>query len=133
MGNPRTNSSNVDPKSKILANFLAVFSFLIFFGYQEVYGETFRMSKVVAEGTADSEKVELCHEGKSEFLFIEKKTIITGADVKSALRSPAEENTLWVTLTEEGGKKLGAATVDARGNMRIAVLNDSKIVSAPIV
>jgi hypothetical protein len=98
-----------------------------------VCGETFRLNKVVAEGTANSERMELNQEGKSQVLFIEKQAIVTGADVKSAMRSPSEENSLAITLTEDGGMKLGAATADARGDMRIAILIDEKVVSAPVV
>ncbi len=55
-------------------------------------------------------------------LFVEKQAIITRANVKSAMRSPQQVDALDMTLTEEGGKKLGAATKDAHGDMRIGVL-----------
>jgi hypothetical protein len=36
-------------------------------------------------------------------------------------------------LTDKGGEKLGAATADARGDMRLAILIDGNVVMAPIV
>lgn len=96
-------------------------------------GEVLRLSKVVAEGSANAERIELSHGNEREVLFVEKQAIITRADVKSAMRSPQQENALDIALTEEGGKKLGAATKDAHGDMRIAVLIDEKVVLAPVV
>ena len=96
-------------------------------------GEILRLSKVVAEGSANAERIELNHGNEREVLFVEKQAIITRADVKSAMRSPQQDDALDITLTEEGGKKLGAATKDARGDMRIAVLIDEKVVLAPVV
>lgn len=98
-----------------------------------VSGEVLRLSKVVAEGSANAERIELNHGNEREVLFVEKQPIVTRADVKSAMRSPQQEDALAITLTEEGGKKLGAATKDAHGDMRIAVLIDEKVVLAPVV
>lgn len=49
------------------------------------------------------------------------------------MRSLQQKDALDITLTEEGGKKLGVATKDAHGNLRIAVLIDEKVVLAPVV
>lgn len=96
-------------------------------------GEILRLSKVVAEGSANAERIELNHGNEREVLFVEKQAIITRADVKLAMRSPQQEDALDITLTEEGGKKLAAATKDAHGDMRIVVLIDEKAVLAPVV
>jgi hypothetical protein len=110
--------------------FAATFLFCV---SQWVSGETFRLSRVVAEGSAGSERVELKVENDRQILFVEKKAIVTGADVKSATRSPHQSDTLEVALTDQGGLKLSAATEDAHGDMRIAIFIDDKVVSAPVV
>lgn len=96
-------------------------------------GEILRLSKVVAEGSVNAERIELNHGNDHEVLFVEKQAIVTHADVKSAMHSPQQEDALDIALTEEGGNKLGAATKDAHGDMRIAVLIDEKVVTAPVV
>lgn len=85
------------------------------------------------EGTADAKRFEYQNGEVSEILFIENQAIVTRADVESVVRSPQQEDALAITVTEEGGKKLGAATKGARGDMRIAVLIDDKVVLAPVV
>ena len=95
-------------------------------------GETFRLSRVLVEGAPNSERFEL-QGNEPQILFVEKHAIVTGADVKSAMRLPQQIDSLEISLTEEGGVKMGAATEDARGDMRIAILIDDKVVSAPVV
>jgi hypothetical protein len=96
-------------------------------------GEFFRLSKVAAKESPDTERFEIHNGDTTEVLFVEKMAIITGADVKSAMRSPVQEDALTVMLKDEGGKKLGDATADARGDMRLAILIDGKVVMAPTV
>ena len=96
-------------------------------------GEILRLSKVVPEGTADATRFEYQNGEVSETLFIENQAIVTRADVESVVKSPQQADALTVSLTEEGGKKLGDATKDAQGDMRVAVLIDDKVVVAPVV
>lgn len=134
MNEEQTYDTRARPQPTLKAGVRAICGCIsIFCASQQVCGETFRLNKVVAEGAANSERVELHHEEKNEILFIEKQAIVTGADVKSATRYPGDEDTLAITLTEEGGKKLGAATTDSYGRMRLAILIDDKVVSAPVV
>jgi hypothetical protein len=134
MSNRQKHGTIICANQLLRAGFCSVSAvILLFCSSQEIFGETFRLSKVVAESVANSERVELNQDGMSEILFIEKQAVVTGADVKSAMRFPGEENALAVTLTEEGGMKLGAATENAQGNMRIAILIEDKVVSAPFV
>jgi hypothetical protein len=97
------------------------------------HGEFFRLSKVAAKESTNTDRFEIKNGDATEVVFVEKKAIITGADVKSATRSPQQADTLAVTLTDKGGEKLGAATADARGDMRLAILIDGNVVMAPIV
>ncbi len=106
---------------------------LLFCVSQWVSGETLRLSKVVPEGTPNSERFELKQGNEHQILFVDKMAIVTGADVTSAMRSPQQINALDVRLTEQGGMKLGAATEDAHGDMRIAILIDDKVIFAPVV
>lgn len=96
-------------------------------------GELLRLSKVAGGENANTERFELTNGDKREVLFVEKQAIITGADVKSAMRSPQQAHALAVMLTDGGGKKLGAATNDAHGDMRIAILINGEVVTAPTV
>ncbi len=96
-------------------------------------GEILRFSKVVAEGTADATRFEYQDGENAETLFIANQAIVTRADVELVVRSPQQIDALAMRLTKEGGEKLGAATKGARGDMRIAVLIDEKVVLAPIV
>jgi len=117
---------------RVMKAILSTVAILFCFPYWAV-GEILRLSKVVAEGSANAERMELSHGNEREVLFVEKQAIITCADVQSAMRNPQQEDALSVTLTEEGGRKVGAATKDAHGDMRIVVLIGEKVVLAPVV
>lgn len=100
---------------------------------QGVSGETLRLSHVRQKEAPDVERYELKHEGGAEVMFVEKKAIITGADVESVMRNPSDPDSLDFTLSKAGEGKLSEATKDVHGIERIAIIIDGELISAPVV
>ncbi|MGB6219639.1 protein translocase subunit SecD [Haloferula sp.] len=103
--------------------------------------------KTLAERVFDKEDIvpgyrAYKHEGEdrkgekyTEFLLLNNRTAVAGADVANAYPvQQGADNIVSIELTGEGGKKMVNLTKDMRpGQDRIAILLDNEVVSAPTV
>lgn len=96
--------------------------------------EILRLSLVVPEAGEGITKFEISHGEVKETIFVKDQPIVTTADVAEAHQNPARKDSVSVTLTNEGGKKMFKASKEMRhGVDRIAIIVDGKLISAPIV
>jgi hypothetical protein len=95
--------------------------------------EVFRISKVHAEATAETREFKLGKGEDLELLHVGNEPILTSADVESVRRSVVQENTLDFKVTEAGARKLSKATELGAGQLRLAILIDDEVMSAPTV
>lgn len=95
--------------------------------------EVFRISKVHAEPSADTRPFELGDGEGREVLHVGNEAIVSSADVEEVWRSVLQEHALDFKLTPAGAKALAKATKDGAGQLRLAILIDDQIMSAPTV
>ena len=97
-------------------------------------GEILRLSKVVEAAGDRVTKYGYESGDEKKVIFVEDKAIVTEADVKLAMESGTQEHSVDISLTDEGGGKMAAATGAMRpGIDRIAILIRGKVKSAPVV
>lgn len=85
-----------------------------------------------SEESDDFHKVDLLPAG--QVVLIGKKVIVSDEHVRSAiLGSDGKSHWLDITLNHEGGRRLAEATRSQPGTVRLAVLVDGKMKSAPVV
>ncbi len=98
------------------------------------HSEILRLSHVVPEAGEGITRFEISYGELKELIFVKDQPIVTTADVAGAYPTPERENSLSVSLSDEGGKKMFEATKAMRhGIDRIAIIVDGKVKSAPIV
>ena len=97
--------------------------------------ERFRISKVVPGEGAGIARFEIApkKDQKPEVIFVANDPIVTSADVESAWVDPVSEEAISVELRDGGEKKIGAATANLAGNLRLAVIVDGRVLMAPVV
>jgi len=97
--------------------------------------EGFRISKVVPEGTPGSARFEMApkKDQEPEVIFVENDPIVTSEDVESAGVDPVSEGAISIKLRDGGEKKIGAATANPSGNLRLAVIVDGRALMAAVV
>lgn len=99
-----------------------------------VNSEVLRLSHVVPEAGEGISRFEISHGDHKEMIFVKNQPIVTTADVAAAHPSLLRDDSVSVALSDEGGKKIFAATKAMRhGIDRIAIIVDGKVKSAPIV
>ncbi len=97
-------------------------------------GEILRLSKVVPEAGDGITKYEYASGESKQIVFIEDKSIVTDADVAFATPSLTQENSIDVSLTEEGGRKMSDATAPMKPAVdRIAILIQGKLKTVPVL
>ncbi len=70
----------------------------------------------------------------TEKLFLTKRPLLTGKDIKSAYPNYAEKGYISVTLSSAGADKMWKATMPmVKGQDRLAIVLDGKVISAPVV
>ncbi len=103
-----------------------------------VSAEYFEIRKIVEAG-AGAEVVKHAKTGEelsvSNEVIVSEKHVATAKAALSEAAGPQETSySLQVQLSEEGEKRLIAATpAEAAGKLRLAVIIDGKVVTAPIV
>lgn len=108
--------------------------FLILLLCLPAHSEILRLSLIVPEAGEGITKFEISRGEIKETIFVKDQPIVTTADVATASPSLSREDSVSVSLTEEGGKKMFEATKEMRhGIDRIAIIVDGKLISAPIV
>ena len=102
--------------------------------------DTLRISKVAKEATEDTERMLLrttLDDGDivEEELLINKKAVITEADIEQARPQPSGSQwEVQITLTEDGGRQMEKATEKLKfGNDRLAVIVEGRVQMAPVV
>lgn len=97
--------------------------------------EGFRISKVVPEESVGITRFEIApkKDQKPEVIFVANDPIVTSEDVESAWVDPVSPGIISFKLRDGGEKKIGAATADPVGNLRLAVLVDGRVLMAPVV
>lgn len=98
-----------------------------------VHGETLRVSRVADKVGPNVEQMRYTTELGVMVYRVEKERILTNKDVKSARVVPKKKGVIEVTLTGEGAKKLSAATKDADGTLRLAIVVENVLESVPLV
>lgn len=96
--------------------------------------EILRLSHVVPEAGEGITRFEISYGDLKEMVFVKDQPIVTKADVATASPSLSREDSVSVSLTDEGGKKMLEATKAMRlGVDRIAIIVDRKVKTAPVV
>lgn len=95
--------------------------------------EVFRISKVHAEPSAETREFKLGKGEDLELLHVGNEPVLTSADVETVRRSVVQENTLDFKVSEAGAKALAKATELGAGQLRLAILIDDQVMSAPTV
>jgi preprotein translocase subunit SecD len=99
-----------------------------------VHGEILRVSKVFPMRGQNTEDLRYTKDGRlNSIIHVDKRTVVTGKDVKEARVLPKETGVIEVKLTEEGSKRLAAATKDAGGRLRLAIIVNDVVESIPLV
>lgn len=105
-----------------------------------VYQEGEDRISIEIPGVTDANKIlnELGKPGSLEFQTMEGETVITGADVKTAVAKSGQDDmgnteyTVELSLNEEGSQKFSDATAENIGK-QIAIIYDGENISAPVV
>lgn len=105
-----------------------------------VYQEGEDRISIEIPGVTDANKIlnELGKPGSLEFQTMEGETVITGADVKTAVAKSGQDDmgnteyTVELSLNEEGSQKFSDATAANIGK-QIAIVYDGENISAPVV
>ncbi|RYG85339.1 MAG: hypothetical protein EON58_23130, partial [Alphaproteobacteria bacterium] len=106
-------------------------AFLLCGSSHTLAAEKLRLSKVSEVETQGTERLVLSKDSDKKEIFVEKEAIVTEADIDSASLSPVNE--VNFTFSETGAKKLADATKVGHGVMRIAILVNGELISAPVV
>lgn len=98
------------------------------------HSEILRLSHVVPEAGSGITRFELVQGDHTSIIFIKDEPILTEADIAVARPSFEREDSIDVTLSPSGAKKMIEATAPMRpGIEQIAIIIDGKVVSAPVV
>lgn len=96
-------------------------------------GNRLQIRKVVEDAAA--EKMHHIHpDGKTEVLSIDREVMVCDRHIQQAgMRKDQDGYSLTVTLDPRGAARMAQGTKDAAGKLRLAIIVDGKIRSAPIV
>lgn len=96
--------------------------------------EILRLSLVAIKAGPGITALDLGEGEAKQIIFVHDKSFITEKDVKFATPSPSQPDSVDITLTPAGTKKMIAVTTKMRPSIdRIAIIVNGKILSAPVV
>ena len=96
--------------------------------------QALRLSKVVDAEGPDITRFEMEGGPAPQIIFVEDKAFITEDDIAKASPSKLQPDSVDITLSKAGEKKMREATLKMRGGIdRIAIIVDGKILSAPVI
>ena len=96
--------------------------------------EVFRISRVLSKQSKETAVMTLKKDDVEEKLFVEKRPIVSSADVVEAYAQMRPEGGIFIRLSAAAAERMFKATKNMKhGKDRMAMIIDGKVIHAPVV